>query len=164
MIVERSPVEWALLPIQRFGQFSGRAPRAEYWWYYLGTVIIGFVVGIIDRIIGSDIGILGLVVNLALLVPTIAVTVRRLHDTERSGWWILAVIVPLVAVGAMVGAGIFDGNLGSSPTPFFWVSLFLLIVAAVMLFIFMILPGTDGPNRYGEDPYKPHDHLEEIFG
>lgn len=164
MIVERSPVEWALLPIQRFGQFSGRAPRAEYWWFYLATIIIGFIAGIIDRIIGSDIGILGLVVNLALLVPTLAVTVRRLHDTERTGWWILAPVGPLAALAITAGAGIFDGSLETSPSTGFWISLFLLIVAAIVLFIFMILPGTDGPNRYGEDPYKPHDHLEEIFG
>lgn len=163
MIVERSPVEWALLPIQRFGQFSGRAPRAEYWWFYLATIIIGFIVSIIDRLIGGEIEILSLVVNLALLVPTLAVTVRRLHDTERTGWWILAPVGPLVVLAITAGAGIFDDGL-ENPSTGFWISLFLLIVAAIVLFIFMILPGTDGPNRYGEDPYKPHDHLEEIFG
>lgn len=154
--------EMALRPLQKYGDFSGRAPRAEYWWFYLGTVVVGFIVGIIDGILGSDVGWLGLVVNLALIVPTVAVTVRRLHDTDRTGWWLLSVIVPFTSLVVFAGVGILDGQINSPLTAPFWISLFLVVVAAVLLFIFMVLPGTGGPNNFGEDPYGP-DHLEEIF-
>lgn len=78
--------------------FSGRARRSEFWWYTLFTVIVYLVVGVVDAVLKT--GILGLIVGLALLLPTLAVTVRRLHDTGRSGWWILIGLIPLV--GAIV--------------------------------------------------------------
>jgi uncharacterized membrane protein YhaH (DUF805 family) len=74
--------------------FSGRARRSEFWWFFLFAVIVYIVVGIIDAAIGSS--ILGLIVSLALLLPSLAVNVRRLHDTGRSGWWILIGLIPIV--------------------------------------------------------------------
>jgi uncharacterized membrane protein YhaH (DUF805 family) len=78
--------------------FSGRARRSEFWWFTLFAVILYIVVAIIDAAIGSS--ILGIIVGLALLLPSLAVTARRLHDTGRSGWWILIGIIPLI--GAIV--------------------------------------------------------------
>src|SRR4051794_17675133 len=78
--------------------FSGRARRSEFWWFTLFAVILYIVVAIIDAAIGSS--ILGIIVGLALLLPSLAVTVRRLHDTGRSGWWILIGIIPVI--GAIV--------------------------------------------------------------
>lgn len=161
MTVERTPMEWVMLPLKKYAQFSGRAPRAEYWWFYLATLVVGFVADLIDRVAGSEIGVLGLVLNLALIVPTIAVTVRRLHDTDRTGWWVFAIFIPLVGLGFMAGAGIIDSSFDTF-TPSMAVGLFAVVVAAIVLFIFLILPGTDGPNQYGADPYGP-DQLEEIF-
>jgi uncharacterized membrane protein YhaH (DUF805 family) len=89
-----SPIEWAVRPLKQYAVFSGRAPRAEYWWFYLATVVVGLGVDVIDRIAGVF-GIIGGVYNLCLLVPSVAVTVRRLHDTDRSGRWLFAFVVPL---------------------------------------------------------------------
>ncbi len=84
-----------------YATFSGRARRSEFWWWYLVLVVIGVVSSFFDRILGSGIigGSVDLVfglIGLALLLPSLAVTVRRLHDTGRSGWWLLIGLVPVV--------------------------------------------------------------------
>jgi uncharacterized membrane protein YhaH (DUF805 family) len=84
--------------LSQYVGFSGRARRSEYWWFFLFNLIIAIAVAIVDAAIGST--ILGILVTLALLLPGIAVTIRRLHDTGRSGWWILIALVPLI--GAIV--------------------------------------------------------------
>src|ERR1700737_521885 len=93
-------MNWYLQALKKYADFSGRARRREYWFYILFYVIILVVLTICDTIIGttmgSGIGILTLIYLLAVLIPTLAVTVRRLHDTGRSGWWILIQLVPLV--------------------------------------------------------------------
>jgi uncharacterized membrane protein YhaH (DUF805 family) len=71
----------------KYVTFSGRAARSEYWFWTLFTVVASFVAGILDAIVG--LGIIGAVVSLALLLPSIAVAVRRLHDIDRTGWWLL---------------------------------------------------------------------------
>ena len=78
----------------QYATFSGRARRSEYWWYTLFAVILYIIVAIIDSAIKNP--ILGLLVALGLVVPSLAVAVRRLHDTGRSGWWILIGLIPLV--------------------------------------------------------------------
>jgi uncharacterized membrane protein YhaH (DUF805 family) len=90
---------------QKYVDFSGRARRSEYWFFVLFYVIARFVAGIIDSIIGTrgfggGQGVLGTLVALALLLPGLGVGVRRLHDTGRSGWWILIGLIPIV--GAIV--------------------------------------------------------------
>jgi uncharacterized membrane protein YhaH (DUF805 family) len=84
--------------VTRYATFSGRARRAEYWWFFLAYVIAAVVASVIDGMIG--ISLLSWVLSLGLLVPSLAVGVRRLHDTDRSGWWLLIGLVPLV--GAIV--------------------------------------------------------------
>lgn len=161
---ELTPVDWALRPIKRYAQFSGRAPRAEYWWFYLATMVAGLVAEIVDgSLMSNEVGWLSLVVNLALIVPSIAVTVRRLHDTNRSGWWLFTVIVPAAFVGFLAIGAALEGTAESfSPTVPFVIAVATTIIAAVALFVFMVLPGTDGPNDFGDDPYGPN-QLEEIF-
>ena len=68
----------------KYVDFSGRARRSEYWYFLLFYVIVAIVVGIIDAIINST--ILGLLLTIAFFLPSLAVTIRRLHDTSRSGW------------------------------------------------------------------------------
>jgi uncharacterized membrane protein YhaH (DUF805 family) len=84
-----------LATLKKWSDFSARASRTEYWMFFLFNIIIAIVLGVIDTIIGSP-GIIGLIFALALLIPGIAVTVRRLHDTDRSGWWLLIGFVPLI--------------------------------------------------------------------
>ena len=84
--------------LSQYAGFSGRARRSEYWFWTLAVLIVSVVAAIIDVIIGVK--ILQYVVALATLVPGIAVGVRRLHDTGRSGWWILLALIPVV--GAII--------------------------------------------------------------
>ena len=93
-----SPLEWAVRPIKKYAVFTGRAPRAEYWWFYLATVVVQIPLGIIDKTIGELESAL-FAVQPCHLLPWLAVTVRRLHDINRSGWWLLAFFLPFVAVG-----------------------------------------------------------------
>ncbi len=84
--------------LTQYAGFTGRARRAEYWWFALFTFIVGIVASIIDGI--AQTLVVSLIVELALLLPSLAIGVRRLHDTSRSGWWILIGLVPIA--GAIV--------------------------------------------------------------
>lgn len=158
-----NPVEWAIRPVKKYAVFSGRAPRAEYWWYTLATAIIGFPVDMVDSAVGNT-GVISGVFNLALILPGLAVTVRRLHDTNRSGWWLLAFLIPIAAVAFFAFTATVGGTMPFQTVGFagLAVAVIGLIVIGVTFFVFTILPGTDGPNDYGPDPYG-RDNLEEVF-
>ena len=167
MAVEKSPVEWALTPLKKYAQFSGRAPRAEYWWFYLGYIIFAVVLNMLTGI-SELFGLLG-ILYLGLVIPMIAVGVRRLHDIDRTGWWLLAPILPYAIGFAMIFPAMMSGAAGSA-NPFNMTglgvaSIFLLLGLAMALtvFIFSLLPGTKGPNRYGPDPYGEQENLEAVF-
>jgi uncharacterized membrane protein YhaH (DUF805 family) len=85
---------------QKYVDFSGRARRSEYWFFLLFTVVVSIVASIIDTILGTrssaGTGLIQGLAGLALLLPGLAVGVRRLHDTSRSGWWLLIGLVPFV--------------------------------------------------------------------
>lgn len=83
----------------RYTDFSGRSSRSEYWWAFLGIFIGYFVIGLIGGLLGETVGsiIIGVAV-LAILIPSIAIAVRRLHDTDRSGWWYLLSLIPIVSL------------------------------------------------------------------
>ena len=153
-----NPIEWAVVPLRKYAVFSGRAPRAEYWWFYLATLLVSMPLRLVDYALGTD-GLFDGVVSLALVVPWIAVTVRRLHDTDRSGWWLFALAIPLLLAGALIG---YQAATGADWGVWTMSVTAIAGVCAIALFIFAVLPGTDGPNRYGADPYGP-DQLEEVF-
>ena len=90
-----------LVVFERYAQFTGRAGRAEYWWFFLANLIVSVVLNVLARASGLF-SILGLVYSLALLVPGLAVAVRRLHDTGKSGWWLLIALVPIVGVIVLI--------------------------------------------------------------
>ncbi|MFT7560687.1 MAG: uncharacterized membrane protein YhaH (DUF805 family) [Flavobacteriales bacterium] len=92
-------MEWYTGVLKQYTGFSGRAHRTEYWMFVLINLIVSIVLNVIDGVIGLG-GILGLVYALAVLLPSIAVGIRRLHDTGRSGWWLLIALIPLI--GAIV--------------------------------------------------------------
>lgn len=87
-------MHWYLDVLKKYAVFEGRARRTEYWVFVLINFLISLVLSILDSSLG--LGFLGSIYGLAVLVPSLAVTVRRLHDTNRSGWWILIGLVPLV--------------------------------------------------------------------
>lgn len=104
--------------LSKYATFSGRARRSEYWWFALFAGIVYIVAGIIDAVIGN--AVLGYIVMLALLLPSLAVTVRRLHDTGRTGWWILIGIVPLIGAIVLLVFEVQDSQPGANnygPSP-----------------------------------------------
>ena len=85
-----TPIDWATRPLKKYAEFTGRAPRAEYWWFYLGMIVVYLVAMIIDSLVGIELfgpyGVVTCLLGLALIIPGLAVNFRRLHDTNRSGW------------------------------------------------------------------------------
>ncbi len=91
--------------LKKYVVFRGRAQRKEFWYFVLFSFIITFVLGIIENVVGivnsdAGLGLLSGLYSLAVLIPSIAVGVRRLHDTNRSGWWLLISLIPII--GAIV--------------------------------------------------------------
>jgi uncharacterized membrane protein YhaH (DUF805 family) len=83
--------------LNRYFQFSGRAPRAEYWYFVLFTTLVGVGAGFVDGFwFGSQVKVFGLIVNCALFVPSLAVWTRRMHDLDRTGWWWLLIFLPII--------------------------------------------------------------------
>lgn len=140
-------MEWMLMPLRRYTEFSGRSHRKEYWMFSLMLMIVYSVLaglmisgGLINAMEGATdpelsplfwLGAgLAVIVSLAIIVPSVAVTIRRLHDRDMSGWWYLGIIIAgsIPYVGTLVNIG------------------FLVL---------MCLPGTPGPNRFGDDPKNP---------
>lgn len=95
--------------------FSGRAARSEYWFWVLFTIIVDVVAKFVDLAIGTDmnrVGLVGGIAALALLLPGIAVSVRRLHDRDKSGWWLLLGFIPLVGAIILLIWFVTRGNTG----------------------------------------------------
>lgn len=92
-------MEWALLPFKRYAQFEGRSCRKEYWSFFLLTFVGMLVVGVLDGLLGGTGALVG-VAYLGVLIPSLAAGVRRLHDTNRTGWWMALPLIPVV--GAIV--------------------------------------------------------------
>jgi uncharacterized membrane protein YhaH (DUF805 family) len=87
--------------MQRYFEFSGRSSRSEFWLYMLIYIIIYIVASVIDAFVfgayqGGGIPILTSIVGLVHIIPSLAVSVRRLHDTDRRGWWIFIALIPLI--------------------------------------------------------------------
>lgn len=92
--------------------FSGRARRSEYWWFVLFNIILSIVVSVIANAIKFP--LLATLVSLALLLPGLAVSVRRLHDTGRTGWWLLIVLIPLVGAIILIVFAVQDSQAGQN--------------------------------------------------
>ena len=143
-------LEYMFMPFQRYAEFSGRSRRMEYWGFALLNLIAVIILGILAAVVGTSVlsaafaggaaptfgigfslvMILCAIYVLIILIPSIAVTVRRLHDRDMSGWWYLGFIV-----------------LGAIP--------FVGWIANIAFLVILCLPGTAGPNRFGEDPKDP---------
>ena len=98
-------MNWYLAVLKKYATFSGRATRSEYWYFALFSAIISLVLILLDKMTGTysaetSMGALNGLYSLAVMIPSVAVTVRRLHDTGHSGWWFLLAFIPLI--GALV--------------------------------------------------------------
>jgi uncharacterized membrane protein YhaH (DUF805 family) len=167
-------MEYMFMPLRRYADFSGRSRRMEFWMWQVFKFAVVMVFYVIlfalagsamlsgdpsaVMAVGGIVLVLSLVLmlfGLAIIIPDIAVAVRRLHDTERSGWWILAPLAPyvLVIIGGTMVASTQD------PTGPGAILIMIGMVAvcglALTLLVFYFLEGTKGPNKYGPDPKQP---------
>lgn len=88
-------MNWFVAVVKQYAVFGGRARRKEYWMFALIALLIAIGIGVIDVLLRTK-GLLGNLFGIAMLLPSLGVTVRRLHDTDRSGWWILIGFVPVI--------------------------------------------------------------------
>jgi len=146
-------LDWMILPFKRYAEFTGRSRRKEFWSFVLLVTIVYLVIGAIVFGTGASLaslaqqadpsnpfaiyslffsgtGLLFVLWWLATLIPTIAVSVRRLHDRDMTGWWYLGFIV--ASFIPLVG-----------------------LIASIAFLVIMCLPGTPGPNKFGPDPKDP---------
>jgi len=99
--------------LSKYADFHGRAARSEYWWFALFNALASVLASIVDKaVVGYP--LLQAIVALALIIPAVAVAVRRLHDTDRSGWRLLIVFVPLVGGVALLVWFCFRGTAGDN--------------------------------------------------
>ena len=159
-------MNWYMEVLRKYAQFDGRARRKEYWFFILFNFIVYILLIMINILLLGPFtlmvggGILIALYNLALFIPSIAVTVRRLHDTNRSGWWILFpfVMTAIFYIVLMMTAVLSQGFSGAYDQTNTVAAVFMLLVMVAMigsyviLFVFMVLNGTRGPNKYGADP------------
>jgi len=162
---EMSPVDWAKRPIlEKYADFTGRASRAEFWWYALALVVAGIIVAIVEGILGLShmifyiFGPLSLLFRAATIVPSLAVSARRLHDTNRPGWWVLLPLIPellmLIMAAMTAGAVAAGGGIGAAIGGAALTGLIGLValVGAVVLIVFCAMPSQPGSNQYGPNP------------
>ncbi len=112
-------MNWYLKVLKSFTDFNGRARRKEYWFFYLFYFIFIIALGFIDSMTGSysanvGLGLLSGIFVVAMILPGVAVCVRRLHDTDRSGWWILIGFVPLIGGIWLLVLMVLDGTSGQN--------------------------------------------------
>ena len=111
-------MSWFIIALKKYATFSGRSQRSEYWYYLLFYLIIYVVLILVDGMIGttskSGIGILSGIFALGMLLPSLAVAVRRLHDTGRTGWWILINFIPLIGFIVLLVFFVQDSESGAN--------------------------------------------------
>jgi uncharacterized membrane protein YhaH (DUF805 family) len=101
---------------QSYVNFTGRAARSEYWYWTLFLVLMGIASALIDLALfpRSDLSPINTLVELALLLPSLAVSVRRLHDLDRSGWWLFLILIPLIGAIWLLVWFCMRGTVGSN--------------------------------------------------
>ena len=118
-------MSWYIKVLKAYAVFSGRARRKEYWMFVLFNIIFAIVAIILDNILGTAMegvgyGLIYALYMLAVLIPSLAVAVRRLHDTGRSGWMILIALIPFVGAIWLLVLLVLEGNAGENkfgPSP-----------------------------------------------
>lgn len=96
---------------ERYAQFEGRAGRAQFWWFVLANLIINVLLQILASAADALV-IVSLLYSLAIIIPSLAVAIRRLHDTGKSGWWLLIGLVPIVGVIVLIVFYATEGDAG----------------------------------------------------
>jgi uncharacterized membrane protein YhaH (DUF805 family) len=142
-------MHWIVEPFRRCFDYSGRSRRMEYWSYTLLAFLMLTLVTFAENRLGhpwtGQTGPVRGLIFLGLAIPGLAVSVRRLHDTDRVGWWTAMPVAPILLLMVAI-AGRFT-----------FPALLRIVMAATLLGSFALLalmcvPGTSGPNRFGPDP------------
>jgi uncharacterized membrane protein YhaH (DUF805 family) len=114
-------VNWYLEVLSKYAVFEGRARRMEYWMFalisFVVSIAIGFGVGFVGGMLGLDQNVLMMLsfaYSLAVLIPSLAVSVRRMHDTGRSGWWLLIILVPIIGAIVLLVFSLQDSQQGTN--------------------------------------------------
>lgn len=181
-------MEWMFMPLRRYAEFSGRSRRQEFWMFMLLQFLIWTVALVAIMMMGVGAlsmagvnpdgtprvgGLVGLfaslgiffvifaIIWLALLIPSLAVQVRRLHDSDRSGWWLMIYWGPAIVSWFFS----FGGAANQSASMSLVGGLFSLVgfFGSIALLVFWCLPGTNGPNKYGPDPLGGVGDLSQTF-
>ncbi len=105
-------MEWYLTVLKKYAVFKGRARRKEFWMFMLFNAIFSVVLGLVDGMLGTQ--FFGLIYSLAVLIPSIAVNVRRLHDIGRTGWWVLIGLIPVIGFIVLIVFAATEGDKGSN--------------------------------------------------
>lgn len=106
-------MNWYLEVMKKYADFGSRSRRTEYWMFFLFNLIIAVVLGFVEGLLGGP-GIIGMIYSLVVLIPGIAVSVRRLHDTDRSGWWLLIAFLPLIGAIWLLVLMVLEGTPGEN--------------------------------------------------
>ena len=158
-----NPIEAVSSAFRNYVNFSGRACRSEFWWFTLFSFISQAVLGWIPLIGGIYV--------LALVLPSLAIAVRRLHDTNRAAWWLLLQIIPAlvwvvltallvwVLISSLLSGHLIDQEVSEGfltvLIPAFVVWTLIAIAFFILMLVILASPGTSGLNRYGPDPLQP---------
>ncbi|MGL4708574.1 MAG: DUF805 domain-containing protein [Aeromonas veronii] len=105
-------MNWYISVLKQYAVFSGRARRTEYWMFVLCNVIVMLLLGMVDKLIGGDNELISSIYSLAVLLPSLAVAARRLHDTDRSGWWLLIGLIPIIGTLVFIYFMVCNGQQG----------------------------------------------------
>jgi uncharacterized membrane protein YhaH (DUF805 family) len=106
-------MEWYIDVLRKYAEFSGRSRRKEYWMFVLVNLIVSIVLTFTEGLLGGP-GAVSVLYSLAVFIPTLAVSVRRLHDTERSGWWLLIGLIPVIGALVLLVFMILEGHSGDN--------------------------------------------------
>ena len=115
-------MNWYALALSKYATFKGRASRKEYWYFVLFNIIFSILLGLLDEVLGTVYvlqepqGIFHGLYFLLMIIPSFAVTVRRLHDSGRSGWWIVAGIILFILTTSIAVFASFNYHLNSANT------------------------------------------------
>ena len=113
-------MNWFLMALKNYVGFSGRSRRSEYWYFTLFYLVIAIVLSVLDGILfggsvdGKGTPVLSGLFMLAMLLPFIAVGIRRLHDTDRSGWWLLIGMIPILGTIVLIVFFVQDSKPGDN--------------------------------------------------
>ncbi|SER82931.1 Uncharacterized membrane protein YhaH, DUF805 family [Tranquillimonas rosea] len=157
--------------LRKYATFSGRAPRPEYWWFFLFILVGNIVTGWIDMALfgtatapdggqeGTSPAIVSAIFSLATLIPSLAAGWRRMHDTGRSGLYLLYPLIVMVGLGTfgalmgMLGPVLGDGAIPSGLAGIgFAIGIFVFLISPLLVLWWLARPSQPGPNDYGPNP------------